>query len=82
MDRVIWVLADIVSEQACTEMVITGLYRPCAISSVVGKCSRESDGGPGAHVRWVCTPSDDLALAGSAGSRLRDPLMFFVKLIV
>ena len=63
-----WILADILSEQACTEMVITGLCRPCAINSAVGKCSRESDGGPGAHVRRVCAPSDDLASAGSDGS--------------
>ena len=63
-----WVLANILSEQACAEMVITGHYRPCAVGSAVGKCSRESDGGPGAHVRRVCAPSDDLALAGSAGS--------------
>ena len=63
-----WVLADILSEQACTEMVITGHYRPCAVSSAVGMCSRESDGGPGAHVRRAGAPSDDLTLAGNTGS--------------
>lgn len=41
------VLANILSEQACAEMVITGQCRPCAVSSAAGKCSRESDGGPG-----------------------------------
>ena len=62
------VLANILSEQACAEMVITGQCRPCAVSSAAGKCSRESDGGPGTHVRRVCPPSDDLTLAGTAGS--------------